>query len=161
MVGTPGFEPWHFTAHLSDEARYAGLPELDPTLVRWQVPAGAPEHLAISIERLEAARRGETLLIVSEEEAPAPLLERAWDAKKIGATILAMNAGDAELSTVAHDMLVVAATEPVAPVDGLSFDLTQHVVSVAAVARPPSGAHRARDRLARLLDRISGPPARR
>src|SRR5680860_1893675 len=54
LVGTETHEPWHLTAHLDDEARYSGIPELAPTLVRWQAPAGAPPHLAVTMERLEA-----------------------------------------------------------------------------------------------------------
>src|SRR5215471_17908723 len=42
LVGTPDHEPWHFAAHLGDESRLAGLPELAPTLVRWHPPPGAP-----------------------------------------------------------------------------------------------------------------------
>ncbi|MGH3328622.1 MAG: hypothetical protein ACRDPT_12640, partial [Streptomycetales bacterium] len=33
LVGTPDDEPWHLAAHLDDEARYAAIPELVPTLV--------------------------------------------------------------------------------------------------------------------------------
>ena len=51
LVGTPDHEPWHLTAHLDEEARYAGLPDLSPTLVRWQVPDGAPPHLAVDLQR--------------------------------------------------------------------------------------------------------------
>ncbi len=94
LVGTPTEEPWHLTAHLTDEARLSGIPELEPTLVRWSVPEGAPPHLSVTMQRLEAARRGETVLVVAEEEAPEGLLERAWDARKSGATILALDGGD-------------------------------------------------------------------
>jgi hypothetical protein len=58
VVGTPGFEPWHFTAHMADEARWARLPELEPTLVL-SVSPSAPSHLD-SARAAEAARRGET-----------------------------------------------------------------------------------------------------
>lgn len=47
VVGTPTDEPWHMVAHLADEARLAGIPELAPTLVRHRVPAGAPAHLSV------------------------------------------------------------------------------------------------------------------
>lgn len=181
VVGTPGYEPWHFTAHLTDEVSYAGLPELVPTLVRWTVPTGAPAHLAVPLDRLAAARRGETLLVVTEEQAPERLLERVMDAKKVGATIFTMDVGDPELTEIAHDALIVPGGSPpqrgapgetpretqpgmtdgeltdVVPADLLTFDLTQHVVSVAAGERPPSAAGRARDRLARFLDIVSGP----
>ncbi len=64
LVGTPEEEPWHLTAHLDEESRLSGIPELMPTLVRWRVPKGAPSHLRVGIERLEAAQRGETLFVV-------------------------------------------------------------------------------------------------
>jgi hypothetical protein len=168
VVGTPGYEPWHFTAHLADEARYAGLSELEPTLVRWHVPPDAPTHLAVPLDRLVAARRGETLLVVTEERAPEQLLERVLDAKKVGATIFTMDVGDPELGGLAHESLVapadgaaVQAGAPPTPAEPVGFDLTQHVVSVAASERERSAAKRARDRLARFLDLVSGPPARR
>src|SRR5437764_2491452 len=73
LVGTPGQEPWHLAAHLDEESRFAGLPELAPTLVRWAPPRDAPEHLRVGLHRLEAARRGEALFVVSPEAAPVPL----------------------------------------------------------------------------------------
>src|ERR1041385_5393228 len=120
LVGTPDEEPWHLTAHLDEESRLCGIPELMPTLVRWQVPEGAPEHLRVGLARLEAARRGETLFVVSPEAAPVPLLERVHDARRTGATILAMDQGDPELDDMAHEYLTVAADAPV------SFDAAQH-----------------------------------
>lgn len=149
LVGTPEEEPWHLTAHLGDEARLAGLPQLAPTLVRWAPSATAPPHLRVGLDRLEAARRGETLLIVAETAAPAPLLERVDDARRTGATVLALEGGDAELAGLAHDAIAVPARGPV------TFDGAQHLVSSAAgeVRRRQS----LRDRLARLLEKVSGP----
>jgi hypothetical protein len=152
LVGTPAEEPWHLAAHLDDEARLSGLPGLAPTLVRWNAPAGAPPHLRIGLERLEAARRGETLFVVAPEAAPVPLLERASDARRAGATILALNQGDPELDGLAHETLAVPpdATAPV------TFTVAQHLVSTAA--GDPAAARRGlRDRLARFLDMVSGP----
>ena len=76
LFGPPGDEPWHLAAHLDDESRLNALPELAPTLVRWKPPPGAPPHLRVGLDRLEAARRGEALLVVSAEQAPEGLLER-------------------------------------------------------------------------------------
>ena len=42
LLGTPVEEPWHLTAHLDDEARWSGVAELAPTLVRWVAPPNAP-----------------------------------------------------------------------------------------------------------------------
>ncbi|MBF8190873.1 hypothetical protein ITP53_35245 [Nonomuraea sp. K274] len=149
LVGTPDEEPWHLTAHLSDEARLSGLSQLTPTLVRWAPPAGAPAHLRVGIERLERAARGETLFVLAEGQAPVPLLERVDDARRTGATILAIEGGDAELAGLAHDAIAV-------PQSGLvTFDGAQHLVSAAAgeVEQRPG----LRLRLARLLERVSGP----
>src|ERR1700734_2452236 len=155
VVGTPDFEPWHVTAHLDDEARLSGVAELAPTLVRWSPPPGAPPHLAVGLARLEAARRRETLFVVTEDRAPVPLLERVSDARKTGATILALDTGDGdpELDSIAHEALAVP--------ESLSFDAGQHLVSAAAGERDAGGARKRglRDRLARLLDSVSGPTA--
>jgi hypothetical protein len=152
VVGTPTYEPWHVTAHLDDEARLAGIPELAPTLVRWAPPAGAPPHLSVGLARLEAARRGETVFVLAEESAPVPLLERVDDARRVGATILALDEGDPELDALAHEALAVP--------ESLSFDAGQHLVSAAAGERDAArtvGARGLRARLARLLDTVSGP----
>ena len=177
VVGTPGFEPWHFTAHMADEARWAKLPQLEPTLVRWSVPAGAPSHLSIPLERLEAARRGETLMVVTTEQAPRPLLERVADARKVGATILTMDSGDPDLAGLAHDALVlprgVEMGNPGQDIEQddieeiraslesslVTFDLGQHIVPVAAGDQGPAG-RRKQSRLARFLDVIAGPAPR-
>ncbi len=151
VVGTPVSEPWHMAAHLDEESRFAGIPELAPTLVRWQPPPGAPPHLSVGLARLTEARRGESLLVVSPETAPAGLLERVHDARRGGATILALDCGDPELEQMAHEALVVESAPPL-----LSFDVAQHLVSAAAGERPgPDKGLRAR--LARLLDQVSGP----
>jgi hypothetical protein len=150
IVGTPAEEPWHLAAHLDQESRLAGIPGLAPTLVRWSPPAGAPAHLRVGLDRLEEAQRGETLFVVSPDATPAPLLERVHDARKVGATILAMDAGDPDLDGMAHEYLTVSAS--LAPV---SFDAAEHLVSAAAgESERAHGGLRAR--LARVLDAISG-----
>ena len=126
VVGTPGDEPWHLTAHLAEESRLSDAPGLSPTLVRWAPPPDAPPHLRVTMRRLEQAERGETVLVVGTGLAPAPLLERVSDARK-RATVLALDQGDPELEQLAHEALTV---EPgTAPV---SFDGAQHLVSSAA-----------------------------
>ncbi len=179
LVGTPDVEPWHLAAHLDDEARISGVPELSPTLIRYAPPLDAPAHLSFTLQRLEQAKRGETVFVVSEENAPASLLERAWDARKTGATVLSLDGGDAELQQVAHESLTVVRGE-VQPVrydmsqlvdstpdlgtesnetgDTLTFDTVQHLVSVAAgeVSLYPS-QRSMKQRLAHFLETISGP----
>ena len=162
LVGTPEAEPWHLAAHLDDESRYSGVPELSPTLVRYQPPEDAPTHLSITLQRLEVARRGETVFVVSEDAAPDALLERAWDARKAGATILSLDAGDQELHTVTHESLIVPNATPegleVPTLDVVSFDNVQHLVSVAAGEAAIAPQSRSvRERVAKLLEHLSGP----
>jgi hypothetical protein len=149
VMGTPDDEPWHVTAHLADEARFSGLPQLAPTLVRWTPPAGAPAHLRVGLERLQRASRGETLFVLAEGQAPVPLLERVDDARRTGATILAIDGGDRELAGLAHDAIAVPGDGPV------TFDGAQHLVSAAAGELEQRPGLRAR--LARLLEKVSGP----
>ncbi|EST38057.1 hypothetical protein N566_09570, partial [Streptomycetaceae bacterium MP113-05] len=108
LVGTEEDEPWHLAAHLDDEAAWSGLPELSPTLVRHRVPPAAPEHLSFGLPRLEAAGRRETLLVVAPREPGSGLLERLHDARRAGATVLALEGGPSrgsELGRLAHDAL--------------------------------------------------------
>jgi hypothetical protein len=175
IVGTPADEPWHMTAHLADESRLADLPELMPTLVRWSPPTGARSHLSVGIERLEQASRHETVLVVSPDAAPAPLLDRVADAKKAGASIFALDQGDPELDELVHESLALRYDE--API---SFDAAQHLVSysvadpgladladlaasspvgrgaVPALRRGTPGPSGLRGKLNRLLETISG-----
>jgi hypothetical protein len=188
IVGTPTHEPWHLAAHLDDESRYAGIPTLSPTLVRWTPPPNAPAHLAIGLERLENARRGETLFVVAPDDPTEQLLERLADARRTGATLLSIDSGDADLAGLVHDELIVPAQGLTAPgepsglaiglasvglsdldlsMPDISFDTVQHLVSAAAAedlaALTPSSASRRglRDRLGRALDTIQGSPATR
>ena len=150
IVGTPEDEPWHLAAHLDQESRLAGIPGLAPTLVRWAPPPGAAPHLRVGMSRLEQTQRGEAVFVVAPGTVPAPLLERVHDARRVGATILALDQGDPELDDMAHEYLSV---EPgLAPV---SFDAAQHLVSAAA-GEPGASRTGLRTRLARLLDAVSG-----
>ncbi len=150
LLGTPADEPWHLAAHLDDESRLHAIPELKPTLVRWAPPPGAPPHLAIGLDRLGATGRGEALFVVAPDEAPVPLLERVDDARRTGAVILTLDGGDRELSGLAHEALTV-------PDRLVSFDGAQHLVSAAAGQPDERRRPGLRDRLARVLDTISGP----
>jgi hypothetical protein len=151
VVGTPGAEPWHLTAHLDEESRMSEAPELTPTLIRWDPPPGAPPHLRTGLARLDEVTRGEALFVVSPQTAPDALLERVHSIRKI-ATILALDEGDPELEQMAHEVLTVPpGTAPV------SFDAAQHLVSAAAGTAGDRRKAGLRERLARLLDMVSGP----
>ncbi|MDO0932636.1 hypothetical protein ACWD1Y_12415 [Streptomyces sp. NPDC002814] len=156
LVGTPEYEPWHLAAHLVDEAAWSGTPELSPTLVRHDARPSDPAHLAVGLGRLAAARRGETLLVVSPAGSCTPAtLERVHDARRAGATVLALGADEGELAAMAHERLAVSESAE------LDLDTVQHLVSAAAgeSSLPVSrGRRRLRDRLSRLADELTAPP---
>ncbi|GEC09945.1 hypothetical protein SSP24_76000 [Streptomyces spinoverrucosus] len=155
LVGTREYEPWHLAAHLVDEAAWSGTPELAPTLVRHDARPSDPAHLAVGLGRIEAARRGETLLVVSPEGPCDALLERVHDARRAGATVLALGAAESDLAAMAHDALAVGAESE------LDLDTVQHLVSAAAGENPlpaSRGRRRFRDRLSRLADELTAPP---
>lgn len=184
LVGTPHVEPWHLAAHLDDEARLNVLPQIAPQLVRWNPPQQAPDHLTIGLSRLEHVSRGETVFVVAPDAAPDQLLERVDDARRTGATVLSLDAGDDQLGSLAHERMTVSSNGLIVP-EGLlpepprtvgdddlppevlaglalpaSFDLAQHFVSAAA-GLPEVGQHLGwRERLGRLIDVISGPSPR-
>lgn len=157
VVGTPTEDPWHFAAHLDDEARWSDLPTLAPVLVRWAPPPNAPAHLAIGLQRLEQVGRHETVFVVAPDAAPVPLLERVADARKAGATVFALDAGDPDLEGLAHESLWV----PQSATDGIivpEFDLVSHLVSAAAGETGGGATGRLaalRRRLGRFLDAVS------
>ncbi|WP_455362554.1 hypothetical protein [Streptomyces sp. SYSU K21746] len=168
LVGTERYEPWHLAAHLVDESAWSGLPQLSPTLVRHRVLPGEPPHLSVGLGRIEAARRGETLLVVAPERPDDGLLERVHDARRAGATVLSLDAldgADRELHTLAHDALSVPPASPSgAGGADLDLDTVQHLVSAAAGenSMPAQRApRRFRDRLSRLADHLTAPPPAR
>ncbi|MFK4064282.1 hypothetical protein [Streptomyces sp. NPDC029674] len=158
LVGTAAYEPWHLAAHLVDEAAWSGTPELTPTLVRHRVLATDPAHLSTGLGRIEAARRGETLLVVAPDAPDPELLTRVHDARRAGATVLALGSGDRDLDALSHEALAVPETPD------LDLDTVQHLVSAAAGenALPQArGRRRLRDRLSRLADQLTSPPPTR
>ncbi|MFJ1895250.1 MULTISPECIES: hypothetical protein [unclassified Streptomyces] len=155
LVGSEEYEPWHLAAHLVDESAWSGLPELAPTLVRHRVAPGDPAHLAVGLGRIEAAGRGETLLLVAPRPPGEGLLERVHDARRAGATVLSLDNGDPEVRGLAHEALSVAGG------DEVDLDTVQHLVSAAAGengAPVRRGRRRFRDRLSRLADQLTAPP---
>jgi hypothetical protein len=125
VVGAPEFEPWHFAAHMSEEAARHGRKDLVPTLLRWQVPAGAPPHLSVSVDTLSQANSRQTVLVVTSNGDDAPeLLERVENAKRRGSRIMTLHRGNAQLTDLSHETLSVEASRP-----ARHFDLAQHVVT--------------------------------
>ena len=126
IVGTPTYEPWHFTAHLADEARRQDRRDLSPTLVRWQVPLGAPAHLAVSVDEVAHASRDTTVLVIPDGVHPG-LLERISDARRRGARVMTIERTDSSLATYSHELLTVGVGRTDQDYDGC-----QHVVSSVA-----------------------------
>ena len=117
------------------------------------------------------------------------MLERLSDARRHGATLLTLDAGDSELGALAHDQLIVPVHGLIAPgehsglsvpataaglndldlsMSSVSFEAVQHLVSAAAGeanldadGKTSLGRRRLRDRLGRALDAISGPSTSR
>ncbi len=131
VVGTPDEEPWHLTAHLADAARWRSLPGLQPTLVRWQVPQGAPPHLSIGLDAVHRAARGTTVLVAAPTAADDRLLERLDDARRGGATLFALHPGDRALDELAHKSLPLPRVLPALA----GLETAAHVVTVDVPVR--------------------------
>ena len=153
LVGAERAEPWHMAAHLSDEARLAGLGRLDPTLVQRAPRPDAPAHLAAGLDRISAAGRSEAVLIVAADDPDSLVLERVDDARRHGARILTLGQDTPLAHGLAHEYLSVPDV-PEAP----SFDGAQHLVSTAAVELRPSGLL---VRLRRWVEASNGPRVER
>ncbi|HTJ71905.1 MAG TPA: hypothetical protein VL551_30475 [Actinospica sp.] len=149
LVGAEQAEPWHMAAHLSDEARLAGLGQLNPTLIRRAPRPDDPAHLAAGLDRISAAGRSEAVLIVAADDPDSLVLERVDDARRHGARILTLGQDTPLASGLAHEALRVPDI-PEAP----SFDGAQHLVSSAAVEVRPSGLL---VRLRRWVEASNGP----
>jgi hypothetical protein len=106
LFGPADDEPWHLTAHLDDELHRAGIEDIRPALVRWAPPPDAPPHLAIGLDRLREAGRGESLLVVTEQTPADTLLERIDDVRRRGTTIFSIDNGNKDLASLSHESLV-------------------------------------------------------
>ena len=153
LVGERDAEPWHMAAHLSDEARLAGLDALSPTLVHREPAPDAPPHLSAGLDRIRAAGRSEAVLIVARSDPDEDVLEGVDDARRRGARILSLSRSAPLADGLAHELLAVP-DGPQAP----SFDGAQHLVSAAAVDLRP---RRLLDRLRRWVEAGNGPRVER
>jgi hypothetical protein len=172
LFGPVDDEPWHLTAHLDDELHRAGVEDLRPSLVRWAPAPDAPPHLAIGLDRLRDAGRGESLLVVAEETPADTLLERISDVRRRGTTIFSIGNGDKELTSLSHETLVPELLvpdgfgwstreiqpEPQTTMVDEGFETAQHLVSLAA-ADEEAGRSGWRRRLRDAIERLSGEPA--
>jgi len=178
LFGPVDEEPWHLTAHLDDELHRAGIEDMRPSLVRWAPPPDAPPHLAIGLDRLRDAGRGESLLVVAEDAPGETLLERISDVRRRGTTIFSIGNGDNELTSLSHETLVPellipegfgwtsrelydepqAAVTEVEPQTAEGFETAQHLVSLAT-ADAEAGQPGWRRRLRNAIERLGGEPS--
>lgn len=157
LFGPRDAEPWHLAAHIDDELHHAGIDDLRAALVRWAPEVSAPAQLAIGLDRLGRAGRGDSLVVVSEAPLAADALERVDDVRRRGSTVFAIGAArDHELAGLAHELLVPATTEPAGLVTD-PFELAQHFVSMSMAGSGTSAPQsRAgwRRRLRRMIQAI-------
>lgn len=136
VLGTPDFEPWHFVAHLGEQATRHGRRDLVPTLMRWQVPAHAPTHLSVGVDDVARASPHDTFLVIAPCGEAPELLERVADAKRVGSRIMSLHRDQVDLAELSHETLSVDPSR-----EDRAFDITQHVVTDAApvdIATRPS-----------------------
>jgi hypothetical protein len=157
VFGPADDEPWHLTAHLDDELHRAGFEDMRPSLIRWSPPIDAPDHLRIGLDRLRDVGRGESLLVVSETDPAASLLERVDDVRRRGATVFSIDGGidggDSELATLSHETLVPESLVTDLAIANGGFETAQHLVSLA-VADDNSSPSGWRARLRAFIARV-------
>ena len=156
LVGTEVYEPWHLAAHLVDESAWSGLPQLRAHPRTPPGGAGRPGAPGRRAGPDRGGRAGRDAAGGGARSSPdAGLLERVHDARRAGATVLALDGGDPEVRGLAHEALTVSAD------DEVDLDTVQHLVSAAAGengAPSPRGRRTFRDRLSRLADQLTAPP---
>lgn len=156
ITGPADDEPWHLTAHLDDEARYVGTDGLHPRLLRWNVHPGDPEHLSHGISALSEAERGDAVLVVADadvgQQSMDPLLERIAGARRRGVGVFALQEEDTELTDLASEVLTLSDYH----VPTVSFDESQHLLSLAVGRAPVPARLGLRKQVSRLLDAWSG-----
>ena len=132
VIGTPTYDPWHVAAHLDDEAKFAGLPALKPTLLRWNPPLGAPAHLAHSFAELRDASGAPTVLVVAPDAMQEDELERLADARRQGASLFAVCAQDGDLTALAHEAVTLPGEWDSGAQLNSPFEVATHLLAVSA-----------------------------
>jgi hypothetical protein len=140
VVGTPAHDAWHVAAHLDDEAAFSAVPSLRPILLRWQPPASGPAHLRVPVEELRRSGRGRAVLVVAPDAfAQAELVQHA-DARRAGATLLAVSGAYesvADLAGLAHDCAIVDGSAD--SIDGQAeMGFAGHLLTVSAGTSAPA-----------------------
>jgi hypothetical protein len=139
VIGAPEFEPWHFCAHLGEQASRFGRPDLSPTWLRWSVPLGAPAHLARSVDTLNSVSRRQTVLIVDPLGGTPELMERVAGARHHGARIMSLHRGHQDLVELSHETLLIDRLRP-----DRDFEIAQHLVTDLAPIPARGNSSRAR-----------------
>ena len=142
VVGTPDNEPWHFVAHLAEEAQASSRPDLVPTWVRWTPPVAARAHLVVAMDRLSAVQRGDTVLVVAPNRASDRLLDRVDDARRLGGRVMTLHRENHDLARLSHEALMVPVMAPTR-----TFDVVQRVVTSTASGLTARRRHRLRRQL--------------
>jgi hypothetical protein len=134
VLGTPGHDAWHVAAHLDDEATFSGVSTLRPTLLRWQPPAAGPAHLRVPVDELRRSGRGRAVLVVAPDALAETELERLADARRAGATLLAVSSAHehvGDLAGLAHDCAVLdGAPDSAHTLEDMG--LASHLITVSA-----------------------------
>jgi len=131
VIGTPAHDAWHVAAHLDDAAAFSGVSTLRPTLLRWHPPAAGPAHLRVPVDELRRSGRGRAVLVVAPDALADTELERLADARRAGATLLALSSAHeevADLANLAHDCAVV--DSEASSLEDMGF--ASHLVTVSA-----------------------------
>ena len=149
LVGPGEVEPWHLTAHLSEDARMLGLDQLIPTLVRGAPEESAPAQLSVGLDRISSAGRNDAVLVVAQNDPESLVLERVADAKRRGARVLTLGQTAPLAADLAHDALAVPESADVP-----TFDGAQHLVSAATI---DGRQHGLIVRLRRWVEAVNGP----
>jgi hypothetical protein len=104
---------------------------LRPRLLRWRPAQTGPAHLRHSLDELRTAGPRQAVLVVAPGELGEHGLERLSDARRQGATLLAVTAGSSDLEGLSHEAVTVPRANRDDPLTD-DFGLATHVLTVSA-----------------------------